>query len=89
MPKDYYILHSVCAEKHRYKSVPVKPNHTYIAPAFYPLEGVYKVGDNYDGQPNLIITEVLYRPRRWWQFWKKKNQTWGYRVECKEMSHES
>lgn len=34
----------------------------------------YKLGDKY-GDSSLVCTEIIYKPRKWWQklmFWKKK-----------------
>lgn len=34
----------------------------------------YKLGDKYGNSP-LVCTEIIYKPRKWWQklmFWKKK-----------------
>jgi len=38
-----------------------------------------KVGDQYKDYP-AIITEIIYEPRKWWQFWAKPNCL-GYVVE--------
>jgi len=38
-----------------------------------------KVGDQYKDFP-AVITEIIYEPKKWWQFWKKKNRL-GYIVE--------
>lgn len=38
-----------------------------------------KVGDQYKNYP-AIITEIIYEPKKWWQFWKKPKQL-GYIVE--------
>lgn len=32
------------------------------------------LGDCYDGIPGLVITQIDYSQKRWWQFWKKKKQ---------------
>ena len=41
----------------------------------------YHVGERYDGYNNLYIQKVWYSPRKWWQFWKKRNIL-GYTVAC-------
>ena len=38
-----------------------------------------KVGDQYRDYP-AVITEIIYEPKKWWQFWKKPKQL-GYIVE--------
>jgi hypothetical protein len=30
-----------------------------------------KVGDKYENYP-AIISHIYYKPKKWWQFWKKK-----------------
>lgn len=41
----------------------------------------YSIGDQYDGFKNLIVTKILYKPKKWWQFWKRKHII-GYEVTC-------
>ncbi len=36
------------------------------------------VGDTYKNY-NALISEIFYTPKKWWQFWKKKEQL-GYQV---------
>lgn len=32
----------------------------------------YKVGDSYKNLSNAYIERIIYNPKKWWQFWKKK-----------------
>lgn len=32
-----------------------------------------KVGDKYKNYPATVI-QVLHKPKKWWQFWKRKEQ---------------
>lgn len=36
------------------------------------------IGQKYKEYP-ARISEIIYFPKKWWQFWKKKRQ-WGYKV---------
>ncbi len=40
-----------------------------------------KVGEQYKEYP-AFISSIVYAPKRWWQFWKKKKQL-GYVVKWK------
>ena len=44
----------------------------------YDEENIVKVGDKFRDYP-AVIAEVHYKPKKWWQFWKRKKQV-GYRV---------
>ena len=53
------------------------PSHARVAPlkkgdGFY-LVGSrdVKAGDQYENYP-AIVSRVDYKPKKWWQFWKKK-----------------
>ena len=37
-----------------------------------------KVGDKYKDQP-AIVSRIDYKPKKWWQFWKKKEMA-GYQI---------
>ena len=37
-----------------------------------------KVGDKYEDYP-AIVSRIDYKPKKWWQFWKKKEMI-GYQV---------
>lgn len=37
-----------------------------------------KVGDKYEDYP-AIVSRIDYKPKKWWQFWKKKEMV-GYQV---------
>ena len=37
-----------------------------------------KVGDKYKDHP-AIVSRIDYKPKKWWQFWKKKEMV-GYQV---------
>lgn len=37
-----------------------------------------KVGDKYKDHP-AIVSRIVYKPKKWWQFWKKKEMV-GYQV---------
>ena len=41
-------------------------------------ENIVNVGDKYKDYP-AIISEVFYSQKKWWQFWKRKQQL-GYSV---------
>lgn len=37
-----------------------------------------KVGDKYEDYP-AIVSRIDYKPKKWWQFWKKKEMV-GYQI---------
>ena len=41
----------------------------------------FKVGEKYKGFDNLMVMEVVYAPKKWWRFWKKRKVI-GYVVRC-------
>ena len=42
---------------------------------------VYKVGDYFQDDDRFMVTEVFHVPKKWWQFWKRR-QIVGYEVTC-------
>lgn len=44
------------------------------------IDKTYQVGERYEGHDNLRVQKVWYSPRRWWQFWRKRDIL-GYTVE--------
>ena len=41
-----------------------------------------KVGDIYNDDKRFVISEIYYTPRKWFEFWKKKEQV-GYKVSVR------
>lgn len=41
----------------------------------------FKLGQKYQGFDNLIVERVIYAPKKWWQFWKRRKVI-GYTVLC-------
>ena len=42
-----------------------------------------KVGDIYNDDKRFVISEIYHTPRKWFEFWKKKEQV-GYKVSVRE-----
>ena len=40
-----------------------------------------KIGNQYKNYP-AFISRIIYEPKKWWQFWKRKKQ-FGYEVTWK------
>ena len=36
-------------------------------------DNIVRPGDRYEDYP-ATISQILYEPRKWWEFWKKKKQ---------------
>lgn len=47
--------------------VPLKKGNTFYLVGSRDV----KVGDKYESYP-AIISRIYYKPKKWWQFWKKK-----------------
>lgn len=75
-----------------YKVVCRAEDYPSTQPRFYKLssgdsfvlmdrENIVKPGDEYKNYP-AFVTRVIYEPRKWWQFWKRKRQL-GYVIQWK------
>lgn len=42
-----------------------------------------KVGERWEKCSALLCRKIFYEPRKWWQFWKKKEPLM-YELECVE-----
>lgn len=47
----------------------------------YRQDDNYKPGQKYQGFDNLIVERLIYSPKKWWQFWKRRKVI-GYTVMC-------
>ena len=41
----------------------------------------FKPGQKYLGFDNLMVYRIIYAPKKWWQFWKRRKVI-GYIVMC-------
>lgn len=60
------------------KAKPIEYGDTFIVPH---TETRFKIGERYRGFNNLVISKVYYKPKKWWQFWKRREPL-CYQIRC-------